>query len=100
MEHEDSVYVGKVTLRDYDPLQPSLTLKNSISGNGKEEVYDYRPVGYTKMGEGDRYARLRLEEQESLRQVIRGEGTCRFFQSGCRFELKDHFRSDMRNNFV
>jgi type VI secretion system secreted protein VgrG len=100
VEREDSVYVGKVTLRDYDPLQPSLTLKNSMSGDGKEEVYDYQPVIYTQMGEGDRYARLQLEEEEALREVIRGEGICRYFQSGCKFELKEHYRSDMNREYA
>jgi len=100
LEREDSVYVGKVTLRDYDPLQPSLTLRNSLSGEGKEEIYDYQPVIYTKMGDGDRYARLRLEAEEALREVIRGEGICRFFQSGCRFKLSDHYRSDMNKEYA
>ncbi len=100
VEHEDSVFVGKVTLRDYDPLQPSLTLKNSMSGNGKEEIYDYQPVIYTEMGEGDRYARLQLEAAEALREVIRGEGTCRFFQSGCKFKLSDHYRQDMNKDYA
>jgi len=100
VERESAVYVGKVTLRDYDPLQPSLTLRNSMSGNGKEEVYDYQPVVYTEMAEGDRYARLQLEAEEALREVIRGEGTCRFFQSGCKFDLKEHYRSDMNQSYA
>ncbi|MGD8277599.1 MAG: type VI secretion system tip protein TssI/VgrG [Gemmatimonadota bacterium] len=100
VEREDSVYVGKVTLRDYDPLQPSLTLKNSMSGDGEEEVYDYQPVIYTQMSEGDRYARLQLEAEESLRAVIRGEGLCKYFQSGCTFSLEDHYRADMNREYA
>ena len=100
VERESSVYVGKVTLRDFDPLQPSLTLKSTMSGAGLEEIYDYQPVIYTELDQGDRYARLQLEAEEALQQLIRGEGNCRFFQSGCSFQLKEHYRSDMNIEYA
>lgn len=92
---EDSVYVGAVTLRDYDPLEPAISLHSTVTGPGKQEVFDYQPVIFTKPGEGDRFARLRLESLEALQQVARGRSTCRFFESGRRFELVEHSRSDM-----
>ena len=72
-EREHAVHTGKVTLRDWDYLQPPLQLESSISGDGKAEAYDY-PGNYTKPDEGDRYARLRLEEQEAWLQVSHGAG--------------------------
>jgi type VI secretion system secreted protein VgrG len=89
-ESEAAVHAGKVTLRDYDPEQPLLSLESSVAGQEPEELYAY-PGGYTVLEEGERYARLQLEAEEAQRQVIRGASTCRGFQSGYRFNLKEHF---------
>jgi type VI secretion system secreted protein VgrG len=88
---EEQACVGKVVLRDYDFLQPSLKLEGAIAAREPEEVYDY-PGEFTAPDEGERYARLRLEETGALRQVARGQSTCRAFQSGFRFDLEEHFR--------
>jgi type VI secretion system secreted protein VgrG len=97
---EHAAYVGKITLKDYDFLQPSLKLESSISGDGKEEVYDYHPGRFTTIEEGERYARLQLEAAEAVRQTVRGSSTCRSFQAGCSFELTDHYRSDMNREYA
>ena len=89
LECEHVVSSGKVTLRDYDYLQPGLQLESSV-GSEASEVYDY-PGNYAQPGEGDRYARLLLEEREASRQTIRGESTCRAFRSGYRFDLQEHY---------
>jgi len=96
--HEDSVYIGRVTLNDYDPLKPSLSLISSVSGNGREEVYDY-PGKYTKPGDGERYARIRLEAEEAIRASVRGNGPCRGFTAGSSFSVKDHYRSDINRAY-
>jgi len=98
-EREHAVHTGKITLRDYDYLQPTLQLESSISGDGKAEIYEY-PGSYAKPDEGDRYARLRLEEQEAWMQVSRGASTCRAFQSGGRFDLKEHYRADANQTYT
>jgi type VI secretion system secreted protein VgrG len=93
-EREHAAHAGKVALRDFDYLQPSLKLEGSVSGDGQEEIYDYSfPGNYRTLDDGERLARLQLEEQEQWGEVIRGDGTVRAFQSGCRFELKEHYRS-------
>lgn len=99
LEREHSAFVGTVTLRDYDYLQPSLTLESALSGDGEEEIYDY-PGSYTSVEHGDRYARVLLETEEASRQVVRGESTCRGFQAGCSFELTDHYRADIDGDYV
>src|SRR5207302_289427 len=98
-EREHAVHSGKVTLRDYDYQQPTLKLESSVSGDGTAEVYDY-PGNYNKPDEGDRYARLQLEEREAWRQVVRGASTCRGFLSGGRFDLKEHYRSDANQTYM
>ncbi|MGH7555233.1 MAG: type VI secretion system Vgr family protein [Longimicrobiales bacterium] len=96
---EDTVFSGKVTLRDYDPLQPALTLSGSM-GDGREEVYDYQPVIYTKMDVGERYARNQLEAEEAFQRLILGDGTCRAFQAGFQFNLEEHYRSDVNGAYL
>jgi type VI secretion system secreted protein VgrG len=88
---EEQACSGKVVLRDYDFLQPSLSLESTIAGAEPEEVYDY-PGAYTAPDDGARYARIRLEEAAALRKVVRGQSTCRAFRSGFQFELAEHFR--------
>jgi type VI secretion system secreted protein VgrG len=93
-EREHAAHAGKVALRDFDYLQPSLKLEGTVSGDGQEEIYDYSfPGNYRTLEDGERLARLQLEEQEQWREVIRGDGTVRSFQAGCRFELKEYYRS-------
>jgi type VI secretion system secreted protein VgrG len=98
-QRELAVHVGTVTLNDYDSLQPSLNLKTSVAGDEKEEVYDY-PGMYTEPEEGERLARLQLEAHETLREVVRGQSTCRGFQSGYRFDLKGHYRRDLNKSYM
>jgi len=98
-EQEQSVHTEKVTLEDYDFTQPSLDLLTSVTGKGSGERYDY-PGRFTTHAQGDRYARLRLEEQETWAAVVRGTSTCRAFTSGTRFDLKEHFRSDANQTYA
>lgn len=99
LERHHSVHSEKVTLQDYDFLQPSLPLLISAAGEDGEEVYDF-PGGYTELDQGDRYARLRLEQRELEGEVVKGDSTCRAFRSGYRFELKDHHRPDTNAEYV
>src|SRR5438034_9574732 len=47
-QQEHAFQTGKVTLRDYDYLQPSLQLESSVSGHGGPEVYDF-PGSFAKL---------------------------------------------------
>ncbi|HEY8258953.1 MAG TPA: type VI secretion system Vgr family protein, partial [Gemmatimonadales bacterium] len=98
-ECEDAVHTGKVTLRDYDPQQPGLQLESSVAGAQAEESYIY-PGKYTALDDGERYARLQLEAEEAQYRVVRGTSTCRGFQSGYRFELKEHYRKDANKPYM
>jgi type VI secretion system secreted protein VgrG len=97
-QREHSAYIGKVTFRDYDYLQPSLKLESAETGEGVEEVYDY-PGKYTELSEGERLARLRLQEQEARYEIVRGDSICRSLASGFSFDLKEHYRRDVNKTY-
>jgi type VI secretion system secreted protein VgrG len=99
LKWQQSVYIGKVTIRDYDYLQPNLSLESALEGEGTGEVYLY-PGGFTTREAGDRYARLLLEAEEARRHVIRGEGSCRMLTSGHTFTLEGHARADANTRYM
>jgi type VI secretion system secreted protein VgrG len=100
LECEQAAHLGKVTLSDYDYLKPSLKLESSVSGDGKGELYDYTfPGNLATAADGDRLARLQLEEREQWQESIRGEGTCCSFQSGFHFDLEGHYRRDINKKY-
>jgi len=100
LESEHSVRAGKIALTDYDYLQPSMSLRSEISGEEPEEIYDFHPGRYTDPDEGERYARVMLEREEAERQVVHGESTCRQFQGGTHFDLKEHYRRDQNQTYL
>src|SRR5262249_46015213 len=63
LERIEEAHTGKSVLTDYYFEKPSLNLRATL-GSENEEVFDY-PGEYTTMAEGDRYARVRLEEMEA-----------------------------------
>ena len=101
LRSEDAVFIGKVTLCDYDPVQPTLDLSRSISGSGVEEIYDY-PGKFTDPGEAERYAKLRLEAEEALHHVVRGQSdrSCHGFSSGRAFTLTEHFSQTANRKYA
>jgi len=90
---------GQVTLEDYNFTQPSQNLLVNVSDEDPEEIYDY-PGKYDDRGGGERYARLRLEEQEMREKIIRGSGNARAFLAGFQFDLKDHYRRDLNTTYL
>lgn len=89
IQREHLVNTERVTLRDYDYLQPTNNLEAS-QGGGEAEVYDY-PGGYSELSEGERYANLLLERQEADYETVRGSSTCRTLATGYSFELTDYY---------
>lgn len=99
MERIEQVHTGKVALTDYFFEKPTNKLLVNLSGEGKEEFYDY-PGNYTVRSEGDRYARIRLEQRESDAFIVEGTSRSRAFISGYRFTLEEHYREDTNQEYV
>lgn len=99
LHREASAGTGRVVLRDYDYLQPSLELESGIEQGAREEAYDW-PGGFASPDDGDRLARVRMEEAAALREVVRGQSTCRGFRSGHRFDLTHHAAAEANQPYL
>jgi len=89
LQVEQAAITGAVSLNSYDYEHPSRALLASIAGQQPNEVYDYF-FGYTEKADGERYARIRLEQKEAEQQLVRGESNCAALTSGHKFELVEH----------
>jgi type VI secretion system secreted protein VgrG len=96
---EYQVHTGKTRLKDFDFEKPATDLSAQASGQQKGQFYDY-PGGYLTKGDGDRYARIRLEERESQLNILHGDSNCRGLLCGFKFTLEDHFRNDLNTEYV
>jgi len=96
---EQRVHTGTFSLDDFDFEKPNTAIDSSVSGDQKAENYDY-PGRYKVRGDGDRYARIRLEAEQVKFYTVRGESNVRSLQSGYRFTLVDHFRSDTNQEYA
>jgi type VI secretion system secreted protein VgrG len=63
------------------------------------EMYDY-PGRYTEYDDGERYARLRLEEFHAQHEAVEGESDARGIAAGYSFELTDHPRDDQCREYL
>jgi type VI secretion system secreted protein VgrG len=104
-EYRQKLRTGKYASTDYNFETPGTSLlaklDSSINqgGNQRYEVFDY-PGEYEKRNQGETQVRLRIEEQELSHIVVHGDGNCRDFSAGLRFDLTDHERQDQNGPYV
>ncbi len=85
---------AKITLGDFDFVKPQTSLLASKTSTRKGasasmELYD-PPGGYVVKGDGERYAGLRVEEQDAKFLRAEGSANVRGLATGYRFTLKEH----------
>jgi type VI secretion system secreted protein VgrG len=91
---------GAYSTTDYNFETPSTSLLSSAKGNRtKWELYDF-PGEFLKRADGDKLARVRLEEQQMPQLIARGKSDCRSFVVGHKFSLIDHYRDDLNQDYV
>lgn len=92
---------GKYTVADFNFEQPKLDLTATLDGKQvpQYEIYDY-PGEYTTKSAGERLVGIRMQEEETPREVITGAGTCRGFAPGYRFKLRDHYRRAFEREYA
>jgi type VI secretion system secreted protein VgrG len=97
--HEEEFRPGAWAQTDYNFETPSTSLAVTVNGKNPYEIYEY-PGEYRVRPEGDKLARIRLQEQTVPGAVIQGASGCRHFNSGFKFTLKDHYRSDQNQEYL
>ena len=89
-----NVQSGKYAARDYNFVMPSADLTTqrinpAAHPHASYDIFDY-PGSYPTLGEGDPYARVRLEELQSGHKRSHGEGRARGLAPGRLFTLERH----------
>ena len=79
---------GKVTFKDYNDRTPEVKIQGAVANPGQGEQYTYAPV-VTTTAEAQRVAALRGDMLAASKEVLEGEGICRGFRAGYRFELTE-----------
>jgi type VI secretion system secreted protein VgrG len=79
---------GKALIKDYNDRTPATAVLGRASKTGQGEDYQYGPQALDA-GEAARIATLRAEMHAAGKVKLEGEGICRAFRAGMRFELKD-----------
>ena len=77
---------GKSKIKDYNDRTPSVNIIGSATKPGQGEAYDYGPNVLTA-SEAGQVATLRTEMFACGKILLEGEGLCRDFRSGYRFDL-------------
>jgi type VI secretion system secreted protein VgrG len=99
LEQEISVHTGKVTFQDFDFEKSSVSLEASTKGKQLAEVYDY-PGNYKNKADGERYAKMRLEEQEARLRTIHSHTVATTLIPGYRMEVENHFDSKTNDSYI
>lgn len=99
LETEYKVQPGTTSLTDYNFQRPHTSLYATLAGTQQGELYDY-PGNHDNKEDGDRYARIRLEEQEARIAIVRGESNCMGFECGYKFKLSEHARDSANTEYT
>jgi type VI secretion system secreted protein VgrG len=99
VEQENRVNTGTASLKDYDFEKPNTSLYATLSSSQPAEYYDY-PGKYLSKDDGDRYAKIRLEEREVELVTVRGKSNCMGFECGYKFTLAQHFRDETNQDYT
>jgi len=101
---ETHLQPGAYALNDFDfrntqkDLQARAKVKRAHAA-AAFEIYDY-PGRYTEAGDGDAYARKRIEELQAQYEVAAAISDCRGICTGYSFTLANHPRDDQNRKYL
>jgi type VI secretion system secreted protein VgrG len=98
------VQPGTYAHTDFDFKAPAknLLVKSQVQRQHAAadfEIYDY-PGEYEQTGDGENYAKSRIEELQSGFELVRGAGDVRGIATGCKFTLTDHPTSSFNRDYL
>jgi type VI secretion system secreted protein VgrG len=101
---EKSVQPGAFVHTDYDFEKPKSNLLTNSTikrqhAMAEFEIYDY-PGEYVANSDGERSAKIRIEELQSRHEIFHGQTTARGVCNGSLFSLKDHARGDQNREYL
>jgi type VI secretion system secreted protein VgrG len=98
--HESGIAIKKVTVNDYDFINPSTSLEGSYSATaGSGEAVEFA-TGHLAASAATALAKLRVEASQVASEVLRGDSFCYPFTAGSKFTLTEHFISALNASFV
>ena len=98
------VQPGSYALNDFDftKTKKALLTKSQVTRDhpaAESEIYDY-PGEYTEYGDGENYAKARIEELQCGFEVARAAGNARGVACGYVFDLTDYPRDDQNRQHL
>ncbi|SDE44494.1 Rhs element Vgr protein, partial [Paracidovorax valerianellae] len=89
---------------DYDFKKPKADLSNMRQtppghAHDSHEIYEW-PGGYTEFGDGENYARSRLQSSLTGHSTVHGESRHRALAPGYTFTLENHPREDQNQQYL
>lgn len=99
LEQDVSVHTGKMTYQDFNFEMSSVSLLSTTKGKQLNEVYDY-PGHFKTKADGERYAKMRLEEQEARLRTIQAHTMTTLLIPGYRFEVENHFDAKANTSYI
>jgi type VI secretion system secreted protein VgrG len=97
--HREEFRPGAWAQTDYNFETPSTSLAITVNGKNPYEIYEF-PGEHRVRSEGDKLAKIRLQEQTAPCVVSQGQSMCRHFSSGFQFTLQDHYRKDLNQAYL
>ncbi|GKS88741.1 type VI secretion system tip protein VgrG [Acidovorax sp. SUPP2539] len=99
-----SIHSGRHYNDDYDFTKPRADLSNmrqTPPGHAHDsyEMYEW-PGGYTDFGDGEAYARVRLQESLTGHSIVRGQSRHRALAPGYTFTLENYPREDQNQQYL
>ena len=100
----EDIASGHFAADDYDFKKPKALLdtrQQQPAGHPQDsrEIYDW-PGGYTEVGDGENYARVRIEQLKAEREVMHGFGNARNLAPGYLFTLAKYPRADQNQQYL
>ncbi len=101
---EKGVQSGKFAHNDYNFMKPKTSLMSTeedIKAHTKAdyEIYDY-PGEYPERSDGDKYARIRMEELTRPHEVCSGQSDSRGICPGYKLKMLRHPRTDQNREYL